>query len=112
MSVVAFLFAWVYIMRENNSAPILEVDVSELGIEVAGTFYEYSQIQSFALIYEDQIAETLRLSLKKWLASKVDIPLSGEVDVKSLKEYLLHVLPEDTDAEYTKSDKVIRAMWL
>lgn len=34
MSVVAFLFAGVYLLMENNSTPTTQVDVSERGIQV------------------------------------------------------------------------------
>lgn len=34
MSVVAFLFAGVYLLMENNATPITSVDVSDRGIQV------------------------------------------------------------------------------
>ena len=65
MSIVAFLFAGVYIMKENNAAPLIDVDVTDIGIQVQDTFYEYSQISSFAILYDQQVAKMLRFSVKK-----------------------------------------------
>jgi hypothetical protein len=65
MSIVAFLFAGVYIMKENNATPLTDVEVDENGIRVQQTFYPYSQIGSFAILYDHDVAKLLRCSMKK-----------------------------------------------
>jgi NhaP-type Na+/H+ or K+/H+ antiporter len=65
MSIVAFLFAGVYIMKENNSTPLTDVEVNENGIQVQQTFYPYAQIASFAILYDHDIPKILRCSMKK-----------------------------------------------
>lgn len=52
-------------MKENNASPLTDVDVTENGIQVQDTFYEYSQISSFAILYDQQVAKILRFSVKK-----------------------------------------------
>ena len=113
MSIAAFLFAWVYIMRENNSAPIVDVQVTENGIQIQDTFYDYPQITNFAILYDQQVARILRIALRKWITPSIDIPLvSEEVNVSELKNFLLNYLSENTNAEFSKSDRVIQAMRL
>lgn len=112
MSVVAFLFAWVYIMKENNSAPLIDVDITEIGIQVQDTFYEYSQITSFAILYDQKVAKMLRFSVKKWITSLIDIPLTQDVNPAELRNLLLQNITENPDAEFTRSDRMIQAMRL
>ena len=112
MSVVAFLFAWVYIMKENNAAPLTDVNVTENGIQVQDTFYEYSQIASFAILYDQEIAKMLRFSVKKWITSLIDIPITQDVNPAELRNILLKNISENPDAEFTKSDRMIQAMRL
>lgn len=112
MSIVAFLFAGVYIMKENNSAPLIDVDITDIGIRVQDTFYEYSQISSFAILYDQQVAKMLRFSVKKWIATLIDIPLTQEVNPAELRSILLENIPENPDAEFTRSDRMIQAMRL
>lgn len=76
-------------MIENNSTPLTDVAVTENGIQVQNTFYEYSQITNFAIIYDDKIPRVLRLSLRKGITSVIDIPLSSDIDVAGLKAFLL-----------------------
>lgn len=48
-------------MKENNSAPITDVDVADTGIQVQETFYPYTDMNSFAIIYDGNAARMLRL---------------------------------------------------
>jgi hypothetical protein len=65
MSVATFLFAGVYILKENNSAPLTDVQITDAGIQVESSFYDYGQFTSFAILYDGQIASILRLGMKK-----------------------------------------------
>jgi hypothetical protein len=112
LSVVTFLFSGVYLLIENNSTPLVTVDITEHGINISSVFYEYSQISSFALIYEGQVARVLRIGVKKGLTSTIDIPFAFDLNAREVREYLLSFIPEDTEAQFTKSDRVIQAMGL
>ncbi len=99
-------------MKENNAAPLTDVDVTENGIQVQDTFYEYSQIASFAILYDQQVAKILRFSVKKWITSLIDIPITQDVNPAELRTILLKNIAENPDAEFTKSDRIIQAMRL
>lgn len=53
MSVVAFLFAGVYIMMENNANPVTSVIIDENKIQVNSTLYELSKISKFAYLSDE-----------------------------------------------------------
>lgn len=112
MSIVVFLFAWVYILKENNSTPQMEVQVTSEGIQVHKTFYEYAKISKFAVLYDDGVARILRLTMKKWITAVIDIPLTPDVNPIELRSILSEVIVEDTEAEFSGSDKIIQAMRL
>jgi hypothetical protein len=99
-------------MKENNAIPVSQVHISEHGIEVQNTFYEYSQIRSFAILYEGQVAQVLRIFLKKGITSTIDIPLTQELNAREIKDYLLGFITEDSNTEFTRSDRMIQAMRL
>lgn len=112
MSVVVFLFIGVYLLYENNSDPITGVEITDRGILVGGTFYDYSRIRSFAILYEAQIPRLLRCSLSKGMIATIDIPLTEMVDPVELRAFLSQYLGEDEHAEFTRSDRLIQAMKL
>lgn len=112
MSVAAFLFAGVYIMIENNSTPLSDVHVTEQGVQVESTFYPYADMLYFSLVYEEGIPRLLRLGMKKWITTLIDIPLTSDVNPQVLRSFLLGYLEESDKTEFSKTDKVIRAMRL
>jgi hypothetical protein len=112
MSIVVFLFAWVYIMMENNATPTTEVSINDHVIQVAGTTYNLDMIDRFTLLSNEWEYVMLRLFLKKWISVLIDIPLTSEVDSVWLKAFLSEFITYDTDASWTKSDRLIHTMRL
>jgi len=112
MSIVVFLFAWVYILHENNSEPITRAEVDASGIRVWGSFYEFSSLQSFAIVYAGDIAASLRILPKKKLSIPIDIPLTQDVNPVELKSYLVERLEEEENVKFWSSDALINAMRL
>jgi len=112
MSVVAFLFAGVYLLMENNSTPVLQVDVMERGIQVGKTFYDYSQFQKFAMVSRADVPAFIRLYPVRKLSPLIDIPLSDEVSPTELRSYLASVLPEESNNSLSNADALIHAMKL
>ncbi|GAB0174599.1 MAG: hypothetical protein HHAS10_04780 [Candidatus Altimarinota bacterium] len=113
MSIVAFLFAGVYILMENNAIPISTVDINDRIIKVNDTIYEFDKIDRFALLSDGEGNPImLRLFIKKGISSVIDIPFTTEVDSASLKDFLLSVIPYDANADWTRTDKIIHTMRL
>ena len=112
MSVVSFLFAWVYILMENNSSPVTRADIDESGIRVGGTFYDYSSLMAFSIVYVQDRAMYLRITPRKKLTTVLDIPLTQDVNPVELKNYLGERLDEDKDVKFSNTDALINIMRL
>lgn len=65
MGFMIILVSGVYFFIENNSEEEVQVFFSLFGIKINTQFYEYSKIDSFTIFYDDEIATTLRLHIKK-----------------------------------------------
>ena len=112
MSVVVFLFAWVYLLMENNSAPTMQVDVTERGIQVWGSFYEYSAFSRFAMVTMADVPSFIRLYPIRKLAPIIDIPLSSGVNSVELRDYLSSIMEEEHNNTISNADALIHAMKL
>ena len=112
MSVVSFLFAGVYLLMENNSTPVLHVDVTEQGIQVGGSFYDYSQFSRFAMVSISGVPTFVRLYPVRKLSPLIDIPLSPEVSPTDLRSYLASVMEEEHNNTISNADALIHAMKL
>ncbi len=112
LSIAAFLFAWVYILMENNANPVTHVDVDNTGIRVGTTFYEYSSLVSYAIVYVRDTPIYLRITPRKKLSTVIDIPLTPDVDAVELRNYLSGQLEEEKNAQLSNSDVLIHAMRL
>ncbi len=112
MSVVSFLFAWVYLLMENNSAPVTSVDVTEHGIQVGWSFYEYASFSRFVIIAVSDTQSFIRLFPIRKLAPMIDIPLSSEVNSSELRSYLSSIMEEEHDNTLSNADALIHAMKL
>lgn len=112
MSIVAFLFAWVYILMENNSIPVTNVDINERMVRVNDTIYEMDKIDRFTLLSNEGNYVMLRLFIKNGISPIIDIPLTAEVDSTGLKDFLSGILTYDADADWTRTDKIIHTMRL
>ena len=97
---------------ENNSTPVLQVDVTDRGIQVGGSFYEYSQFSRFAMVSRDNTPAFIRLYPIRKLSPIIDIPLSTEVSSTDLRVYLASVMEEEHNNTISNADALIHAMKL
>lgn len=112
MSIVVFIFAWVYILVENNSPNIIEIEINENWILIWETFYDFPKIENFSIIYEKNKPLFLRLKLRTTWFKVVDIPFENKVNVASLRAYLLDYIVEDEKWEISWLDKIINYLKL
>ncbi len=112
MSIVVFLFAWVYILMENNALPTTQIHINEWGISIGTSRYDYPSIVSFSVISISGVPTYLRLKIRKKIAPVLDIPLTQDVNPVALKEFLIQYIDEDETASLSNSDAIIHAMRL
>ena len=97
---------------ENNSSPVTRADIDESGIHVGGTFYDYSSLTAFSIVYVQDRAMYLRITPRKKLTTVLDIPLTQDVNPVELKNYLGERLDEDKDVKCSNTDALINIMRL
>lgn len=112
MSIVSFLFAGVYLLIENNAAPVSHVEVTERWIWVEWSFYNYADFEKFGIISIGQDPAFIRLYPSKRFAQMIDIPVTPEVDTVELRQFLITMLEEDKNTAISNADAIIHAMRL
>lgn len=112
MSIVVFLFAGVYILMENNATPNMTVMVNDRVVQIGWSHYELDKLAKFTILTRDGTPAILRIWIKKSLTSTIDIPLTAELDGYELKDFLSQYVTYDSEAEFTKSDRIIEAIGL
>lgn len=111
MSFLIILITWVTFFVENNSEENTNVFITNLWIKVNSTFYDFSKIASYTIIYDWENAVFLRLALvKKWLKF-LDLDIDNNIAI-NLKWILPNFLNEDEKWELNFSDKLIRMLKL
>ena len=69
-------------------------------------------LEKFAIIRKQNTPLYLRFSPRKKLSPIISIPLTTEVDIDELRDFLTSLIEEDKDAVLTNSDALIHAMRL
>lgn len=104
MSVVVVLFAGTVLLIDNNSSDIVAVEINQNDISIDETNYSFKEFSSFAIVEVQGSPLLLRLYPKKKFGTVIEIPLSPEVEIESIRTILAASLVENTDAEFTTTD--------
>ncbi|MDQ1343830.1 MAG: hypothetical protein QG650_550, partial [Patescibacteria group bacterium] len=88
LSVVAVIFAGVFLLIENNAPDSVMVNVNENGIGVGSEFYDYGMVENFAIIFDSGAPVLLRLRLTKKGIKTVDVDIPDGSEVSNLRSYL------------------------
>ncbi len=89
-----------------------QVHMTDRGIQVAESVYEYGSYSRFAIVSLSGNPAFIRLYPIRKLAPIIDIPLSHDVDIDWLHDYLATVMEEEHDNSATHADTFIHAMKL
>ena len=111
MSFLIMLITWVTYFIENNSEDEVNVNITNLWIKISNTFYDFSKINSFTLIYDWENAVYLRLIInKKWL--KVFNIYIDNTIANNLKEILTNFIEENPKWDLSFIEKLINKLKL
>ncbi len=107
LSFILLLITGLVYFLENNSADNITVHITELGIQIGESFYDFSKISSLSYIYEWESAILLRLHMnKKWIRS-IDLPIEN-THVNNIKNILENIVEEQPDVSLNWIEKLIR----
>jgi len=111
MSFIVLLLSGLMFYIDNNSKDEMNVEITELGIKIWDSFYDYSKIKSYTFIYEWETAVILRLILsKKWIKI-LDVNIDNTVAAE-LKHILPQFIEENEQEDMSFTDKLIRMLKL
>ncbi|HDQ22495.1 MAG TPA: hypothetical protein ENN28_00805 [Candidatus Uhrbacteria bacterium] len=104
-----FLFALIIIiaiyiifLRMYHQPKELIFQIAEEGILVGNTFYEYSRIKNFYIIYNPPVVKKLFFTFKG-LSPDISIPLE-DMNPLVIRKKLLEYIDEDLEKEYQSID--------
>jgi hypothetical protein len=111
MSFIVLLIAWLVYFVENNSSDYVEVKITNLWVNIAWMFYDFTSIGSFWIVYKWEDPILLRFNLnKKWLRN-IDVKINNNI-INDVKEVLLNYINEVPKIELTFSEKMIEHLKL
>ena len=112
MSFVIIILIWLAFYVENNSNDIIEVAILDTWIKLDKHFYSFSSISSYTIIYENDNAILLRISIpnKVW-SRNIDIWIDNNIWLE-VKNILDNFLGENTKEQLKFIEKVIRLLKL
>lgn len=111
MSFIVLFLAGLYYFVENNADENVEVKVTELGIKIWTSFYDYTKISSYWFMYEWENALVLRLNLNSRGLKNIDLFVNNDI-VSQLKEILPDFLEEQPKSDFSITDRIIKLLKL
>ncbi|PIT91063.1 hypothetical protein COU17_02430 [Candidatus Kaiserbacteria bacterium CG10_big_fil_rev_8_21_14_0_10_49_17] len=81
----------LFAVRKPN---VVNFEINNRGVVIDRTLYQYQTLDSFWILYEDDGDRVLLIKSKKTMVPLIVVPLSEDVDVESLHNYLLERLEE------------------
>ncbi|MEA3304901.1 MAG: hypothetical protein U9Q15_04185 [Patescibacteria group bacterium] len=109
-SLLIVMLAGVYYMIHRTPSQEVPVTLSEMGVYFDNKFHSYNDIETFVLSHPVPGVDFLHIELKKedkFLHGKeLDILLTGQ-NVLSIRDFLLHQIPEKYDKTHSLSQWLI-----
>ncbi|MFA5954842.1 MAG: hypothetical protein WC817_04915 [Patescibacteria group bacterium] len=111
-AVLVLLTAVIVVARHTTETPTLAVRLQGDGISIGESFYPYSQMKSFWIVFEPPHTKTLYFDFQSAWRPRLPIPLE-DADPFSVRQTLLQYLEEDLSREgEPTSDALSRLMRL
>lgn len=108
-----FLFAFIIllctiilILAGNEEAPIILVQLGDVGVVWDGTLYLYRDLATFSIIYEPPYVSTLYIETKSLTRPKLRISLQDQ-DPVEIRAHLKAYLREDTDLQTESGSDIL-----
>jgi hypothetical protein len=107
LSLVLLLAAGIVFYVENNSEDEVSVNITESGIQLAESFYDFSKINQYIFMTNWNQTTLVRFFVNKWRWNRfLDIDVSSQI-AQDLKTILPNFLPEWQTQELSTIEKII-----
>lgn len=97
-ALIIILFAIILFLQSHQEAPQVRFQIAELGVVIGNRFYNYSELESFYIIYNPPNIKTLYLETKSTMRPKIRVPFLDQ-DPVEIRHTLREYLAEDTEKE-------------
>jgi hypothetical protein len=112
MSFVIIILIWLIFYVENNSDDIVNINILETWIKVESNFYAFSNLSSYTIIYENDMAVLLRLNISgKFWTKNIDIWIDNTI-VSDVQNILSKFVEENNKEQLTFTEKMTRLLKL
>ena len=112
MSFVIIILIWLIFYIENNSNDIVNINIIETWIKIENNFYAFSNLSSYTIIYENDMAVLLRLNISnKFWTRNIDIGIDNTI-ISDIKNILSNFLEENNEQQLTFIEKMTRLLKL
>jgi hypothetical protein len=96
LALIILLGAFTSFMAAHAKPKNVQYEINRKGVKVGEILYPYSVLESFCVIDEDGYdRDRLLLRSRKAFMPIITVPLAGEVENDSVREYLLEYLNEE-----------------
>jgi len=111
MSIVIMLVVWFFYFLENNTEDDVEVIITELGVRIQTSFYDFSRIASFSTIFDGEEAVFLRLITKNRGIRILNLRIDNNV-LSELRPILVQFIEENPKQELSFVEKLSHTLKL
>ncbi|MDP2090686.1 MAG: hypothetical protein Q8K30_03735 [Candidatus Gracilibacteria bacterium] len=116
MSFIVLLIAGLVYFVDNNSEDYINVKISDSGIIISETNYNFQNIESYSIVYKGDKAVLLRIFLIKKGIKNIDVKIDdSKIDdskIDNIKNVLNNYIKEASKIELSFTEKVIQMLKL
>ncbi len=109
-SLIIILFAIILFLQSHQAPPQVRFQIAELGVVIGNRFYNYSEFDSFYIIYNPPEIKTLFLETKSPFRPKIVVPFLDQ-DPVEIRQTLRAYVAEDTEKEDEPLGERIARNW-
>jgi hypothetical protein len=107
---IIFLVAFIVIRWSKEEPLTVEFKITDLGLEVGSSFYEWSKIENFWIVYKPNETKRVYFKLKGILPPYLSIPLENQNPVLIRRILLKFALEDLSKEDETFSDFLSRTL--
>lgn len=111
MSIVIMLIVGFFYFLENNTEDWVEVHITDLGIMIQESFYDFSRISAFSIIFSWENAVFLRLSIAKRWISTINLRVDNNI-ISNIRPLLSNYIEENPKQELSFLEKITHSLKL
>jgi len=109
-AIIILMTGVILLMKGLQHPKRIEVHITDMGIVVDNTYYDYKDVKEFALVYEPPLVKTLYIDFNSILKPMISIPLE-DTDPNAVRETLLPYVFENLDREDETLTDMLQRMY-